>query len=96
MVKIESMKKIQIIIPSYNEEGNIKEIYSQLLDSFELNKNYQFSILFVENGSSDNTFGEILKLTKADKKVKMLKLSRNFKMDGAIAAGLEASKGTRQ
>ena len=40
MVKIESMKKIQIIIPSYNEEGNIKEIYSQLLDSFELNKNY--------------------------------------------------------
>ena len=93
MVKIESMKKIQIIIPSYNEEGNIKEIYSQLLDSFELNKNYQFSILFVENGSSDNTYGEILKLTKADKKVKMLKLSRNFKMDGAIAAGLESFEG---
>ena len=93
MVKIESMKKIQIIIPSYNEEGNIKEIYSQLLDSFELNKNYQFSILFVENGSSDNTYGEILKLTKDDKKVKMLKLSRNFKMDGAIAAGLESFEG---
>ena len=87
------MKKIQIIIPSYNEEGNIKEIYSQLSNVVDLNKNYKFSILFVENGSTDKTYDEIFRLTKVDKKVKMLKLSRNFKMDGAIAAGLDSFSG---
>ena len=46
--------------------------------------------MFIENGSTDNTYNELLKLTKSDKNVKFLKLSRNFKMDGAIAAGISA------
>lgn len=87
------MKTIQIVIPSYNEEGNIKELYFQLINVINLNKNYQFSILFIENGSTDKTYDEILQLTKTDNKVKMLKLSRNFKMDGAIAAGLDSFDG---
>jgi polyisoprenyl-phosphate glycosyltransferase len=82
------MKTITFIIPSYNEEGNISELYKQISESISSFTNYNFSYLFIENGSTDNTYSELLKLTKLDKNVKFLKLSRNFKMDGAIAAGI--------
>jgi len=82
------MKTITFIIPSYNEEGNISELYKQISESISSFTNYNFYYLFIENGSTDNTYSELLKLTKLDKNVKFLKLSRNFKMDGAIAAGI--------
>jgi len=84
------MRTITFIIPSYNEEGNISELYKQIGKSISGFSNYNFSYLFIENGSTDNTYNELLKLTKSDKNVKFLKLSRNFKMDGAIAAGISA------
>lgn len=82
------MKTITFVIPAYNEEGNIGELYNQILDTIDLYKNYKFTFLFVENGSSDGTFNNLKSLSLTDQRVKILKLSRNFKMDGAIAAGI--------
>ena len=82
------MKTINFVIPAYNEEGNIKELYNQISDNIELNQNYKFTFLFVENGSTDNTLKNLKSLSLVDERVKILKLSRNFKMDGAIAAGI--------
>jgi glycosyltransferase involved in cell wall biosynthesis len=86
------VKKVSIIIPAYNEEGNIKEIYNQIKDSIKNLEKYKFEILFVENGSTDKTFSEITKLQVHDKSVICIKLSRNFQMDGGIAAGLDFVK----
>lgn len=83
------MKKVSIIIPAYNEEGNIKEIYNQIKDTVKNLGKYKFEILFVENGSTDKTFLEITNLQVHDKSVNCIKLSRNFQMDGGIAAGLD-------
>lgn len=83
------MKKISFIIPAFNEEGNILELHNQINQSTKDYENYDFEFLFIENGSTDQTFFRILDLVKKDSRVKYLKLSRNFKMDGGIAAGLD-------
>ena len=83
------MKKITFLIPAFNEEGNILELYDQILSSVDKLTTYKFEFLFIENGSTDETFKKILELSKKDTRIKYLKLSRNFKMDGGIAAGLD-------
>ena len=83
------MKKVSFIIPAFNEEGNINELYIQINKAINSLKDYKFEFIFVDNGSTDNTLKEILKLKKINKNVHCLKLSRNFKMDGGIAAGLD-------
>ena len=82
------MKNIVFIIPAYNEERNVTELHSQISKNISELSMYNFTFLFIENGSTDNTYAELLDLVKLDKNVKILKLSRNFKMDGAIAAGI--------
>ena len=83
------MKKISIIIPTFNEEGNVEELYNQLNSVTKKILNYQFEFLFVENGSTDNTFEVIQKIKSDDSRIEFVKLSRNFKMDGGISAGLD-------
>jgi dolichol-phosphate mannosyltransferase len=75
---IKNLKKILIGIPCYNEEDNIFELYKQTKLITDKIVNYSFSLLFVDNGSLDNTRENILKLTKIDKNVKAVFLSRNF------------------
>lgn len=83
------VKKVSIIIPAYNEEGNIKELFKQIKESIKNLDRYIFEIVFIENGSTDSTFLEVSKLQEYDKSVICLKLSRNFQMDGGIAAGID-------
>jgi len=83
------MKKISIVVPAYNEEGNVKELASQIDLVFQKLDKYDYEIIFVENGSTDNTFNVLHKLQKSNKNISIVKLSRNFKMDGGIAAGIE-------
>ena len=87
------MKNIVFIIPAYNEERNVTELHSQISKNISELSMYKFTFLFIENGSTDNTYAELLDLVKLDKNVKILKLSRNFKMDGAIAAGINTVDG---
>lgn len=89
------MKKlISIVTPLFNEEGNIDELYKQLLALMSKEKNYSFEIIAVEHGSIDSTFGKLLAIHKDDKRVKILQLSRNFgNVDAALSAGLNFVKG---
>ena len=89
------MKKlISVVIPFYNEEGNVKELYKRLNQLVKKEKNYKFEIIAVEHGSSDSTFLKLLEITKKDKKFKILQLSKNFgNADAGISAGLSFAKG---
>ena len=87
------MKKISFIIPCFNEEGNVIQLYKEICEVITSLKKYKFEFIFIENGSTDNTFNNLLKLKKDDPSVKILKLSRNFNMDGGIAAGLDYTDG---
>jgi polyisoprenyl-phosphate glycosyltransferase len=80
-----------VIIPCYNEEENINEIYSILLSQVNIRKNLE--IIFIDDGSEDNTLLKIKDLAKVDSKVKYLSFSRNFGHQNAVKAGLDFSTG---
>ena len=83
------MKKITFIITAFNEENNVVELHRQINEAIKEVENYKFEILFIENGSTDKTL-EVLKTLKSqDKRVSIVKLSRNFGFDGGITAGLD-------
>ena len=58
------MKKITFLIPAFNEEGNILELYDQILSSVDKLTTYKFEFLFIENGSTDETFKKFLNYLK--------------------------------
>jgi dolichol-phosphate mannosyltransferase len=88
------MKLISIIIPAYNEEKNIKPIYDALQGIIKsCSRDYIFEILFVNDGSLDNTIGEIEKLCKIDQSIEYLDFSRNFGKEIATTAGINMCKG---
>ncbi|MGC8811169.1 MAG: glycosyltransferase family 2 protein [bacterium] len=86
-------KLISVVISAYNEELVIEELSKQLKDVFDSLPQYDFEVIFVENGSTDRTYEKMLKVREGDSRFKILRLSRNFKMDGGITAGLSYAKG---
>lgn len=81
-----------IIIPVYNEEKVIKEAYKQITKVLaETGK--QSEIIFIDDGSSDNTQNLLKNIAKNNEKIKLLILSRNFGQQAAISAGLEKASG---
>ena len=81
-----------IIIPCKNEYQNITNIY-QNISSLNLDKKYNFNFLYVDDGSTDDTWDEIKKLKKEYKeKISGLRLSKNFGKDVAISAALKNLK----
>lgn len=86
-------KKISIVIPVYNEEKVIPELVKRVKNYIKSNKNYEFEIVFVENGSGDRSYDLLKKHTKNLKFFKLLQLSKNFGADGGIVAGIHYATG---
>jgi len=84
-----SKKLISIIIPAYNEEECVDELYVRLSSVFEKESGYGFEVFIIENGSSDGTWEKLIRISNKDQRFKTIKLSRNFRMDGGLTAGLE-------
>lgn len=79
---------ISVVVPAYNEEGAIFDLHQKIL--FELKKiNKAFEIIFVNDGSSDNT----LKLMKTLKPLKIINFRKNFGQTAALDAGFKLAKG---
>ena len=88
------MKKlISIVIPAYNEEECVDELAIRLKALFVIESQYDFEVIIVENGSIDTTWEKLQKIAATDSRFKILKLSRNFRMDGGLTAGLDYIKG---
>jgi len=85
-------KNIAIIIPVFNDEEVLKELQSRL--QIMLNENhYQYKIIFIDDGSTDNSWNIITELQNNDSNICGLKLLRNFGQQNAIAAGLDYAEG---
>lgn len=72
------MKLISIVLPCYNEEDNIKELYSRISSVVNKINNYSFEFIFVDNASTDNTVNIIEELSKIDNRVKAIIHVGNF------------------
>ena len=83
---------ISVVIPIYNEEENIKDLHAKLTNVLpSITENYE--IIFVDDGSTDNSFNILKEINTEDKKVKAIKFRRNFGQSAAISAGFDYSKG---
>lgn len=88
------MKTISIIVPAYNEEQNIRPLYDQLREVFQsVEQDYQYEILFVNDGSLDHTGDVIQKITALDSRVRYIDFSRNFGKEIATTAGINLCSG---
>ncbi len=85
-------QKLSIIIPSYNEQDNIPKTFAVIKEILDTS-GIPFEIIFVDDGSKDDTYLRIHALSKEHSGVKGLSFSRNFGKEAAIFAGLEASCG---
>jgi dolichol-phosphate mannosyltransferase len=82
-------KLISIIIPAYNEEECVDELAHRLKKLFLAESKYDFETVIIENGSIDSTWAKLQDVAVADSRFKILQLSRNFRMDGGLTAGLD-------
>lgn len=89
------MKLLSVIVPCYNEQEVIEDFYAEFVKviPFFTEKNIETELLFIDDGSKDNTVAEVKKLKEQDDRVRMISFSRNFGKEAAIYAGLEKSRG---
>lgn len=80
------MKKLTIIVPCYNEEQAVPLFYKEAISVLE-NLDIDFELLFINDGSNDNTLSVLLDLSKRDSRVKYISFARNFGKESAMYAG---------
>jgi len=84
---------VSIVISAYNEEGNISRLYQDLLNSLEKINTIEYELIFVNDGSTDETKSKILQLLLNDANVRLVDLVRNFGHELAMTAGMDYSRG---
>lgn len=83
---------LSIIIPAFNEEGNIKRIVS-VIDELMVENKIDYEIVFINDGSKDNSWEEITTASKNNPNISAINFSRNFGKESAIFAGFKYAKG---
>ena len=86
-------KLITILVPTYNEQEVLPMLYERLTKLMNQLPNYNFEVLFVNDGSKDDSLNIIMNLRSKDSRICYVNLSRNFGKETAMIAGLDYSKG---
>lgn len=86
------MTEISVVIPVWNEGDSIKQLYSELSEVLEgVGKTYE--IVFIDDGSTDNSFRTLKEIHERDNRVKAIRLQRNFGKSAALSAGFRKALG---
>lgn len=83
------MRKVSILVPCYNEEASLPLLYPELKKLMDNETDYEWEVLFVNDGSKDNTINIIKGLRENDKRICYVDLSRNFGKENAMLAGFD-------
>ena len=89
------MSLLSVVVPCYNEEENVPYFYEELLKQEEVlrKRNVELEIIYIDDGSRDQTVREVKKLREKDERVHLVSFSRNFGKEAGIYAGLKTAKG---
>jgi glycosyltransferase involved in cell wall biosynthesis len=85
--------KLSIVVPCYNEEDNINVFFDRMRSSLSDMEDFEFEIIFIDDGSSDATWKNQCQLADKENFIKCIKLSRNFGHQIAVCAGLDQAQG---
>jgi len=83
--------QVSVVAPLLNEQDNIGPLYEQIKQA--LADNYSYEIIFVDDGSNDNSFDVLTRLHKADAKVRVIRFRKNFGQTAALSAGFAHAQG---
>ncbi len=83
---------ISLVIPLYNEEESLQELTDWIRQVMEKN-NYSYEVIFIDDGSSDNSWNKIEEMANADSNIRGIKFRRNFGKSAALNKGFEAAQG---
>ena len=86
-------KKVSLVVPMYYEEKVVYECYKRLTEVLQNLKNYDYEIIFINDGSKDRTLELLEEIAQKDKKIKILSFARNFGHQCAVTAGLKHVSG---
>ncbi len=87
-----TISSISIIIPVYNEEGNLSLLYESLVSTFAT-MDYNYEMIFVDDGSNDTSFSLLEQLAQQNTNVKVIRFTRNYGQTAALAAGIDHAQG---
>jgi len=82
--------KLSFVIPVFNEQDSLKQLYSEIIENI---KEYEYEIIFVDDGSIDNSYNILQKVASEDKNVKLIKFRKNFGKSAGLNVGFQAAKG---
>ena len=86
-------KKISVVVPFYNEGAGVVHFYQKISAILNGLSQYQFELVCVDDGSSDNTLAQLIDLSKQDGRVQVIEFSRNFGKEAALTAGIDFASG---
>lgn len=84
--------ELSVVIPCYKSGGNLRPLHERLVPILESIAG-EFEIIFVEDGGGDSTWDEICSLARIDKRIKGIKLARNYGQHNALLCGMRAASG---
>lgn len=89
---MDSHVDISIVVPIYNEDANIAELYKSITSSLD-RLCYKYEIIMVDDGSTDESFMELKRISTEDLRLKVIRFRRNFGQTAAMSAGFDVAKG---
>ena len=93
--KVQSSLALSVVVPCHNEQEGIGELYRRLSMACRSSIGDDHEIVFVDDGSRDDTWSKLAALSKADPHVVSVKLTRNYGHQLALTAGLDICRGAR-
>lgn len=86
-------RKISIVVPAYNESSNVEALYAAIAEQFNDIQGFAWELIFVDDGSIDDTLPKIINMAERYKNVFYIEFSRNFGHQAALKAGMELATG---
>ena len=83
--------EVSVVVPLLNEQDNIRALYEQITQT--LAGKYEYEVIFIDDGSTDNSFTVLSGLQKSDAKVRVIRFRKNFGQTAALSAGFDHSRG---
>jgi len=84
--------KLSVIVPVLDEQENIQPLYGQITEA--LNEKYDYEVIFVDDGSNDDSFEIMKKIQSTDDRIRIIRFRRNFGQTAAMSAGFRYARGT--